>query len=88
MENIKQKIRDYIIENFLFGDTDFEFDDDTSFMDAGIIDSTGILELITFIEETFNIEVNDEEILPSNLDSLNKLENFINSKIKDDVLVQ
>ncbi len=80
MADIKEELREYIVENFLFGDSDFEFDEDTSFMDSGILDSTGILELITFVESTFNITINDDEVLPDNLDSLKNLEAFIRKK--------
>ncbi len=80
MADIKQTLREYIVENFLFGDTDFEFDDETSFMDSGILDSTGILELITFVESTFEITIDDDEVLPENLDSLKSLEAFITTK--------
>ena len=80
MSDIKKELRDYIVENFLFGDTDSEFEDDTSFMDSGILDSTGILELINFVESTFNINIDDDEVLPENLDSLNNLEAFITQK--------
>ncbi len=80
MELIKEKIREYIVQNFLFGDTETQFSDDDSFMEQGIIDSTGILELIQFIEREFGIKVNDDEILPANLDSLNNLEKYISRK--------
>lgn len=80
MEDIKTTIKSYIVENFLFGDTDTVIDDDDSFMESGILDSTGILELITFIESTYNIKLDDDEILPENLDSLNNLEAFIKKK--------
>ena len=80
MADIKKELRDYIVENFLFGDDEYEFDEETSFMDSGILDSTGILELITFVESTFNITIDDDEVLPENLDSLNNLEAFINKK--------
>jgi len=80
MAEIKNEIREYIVENFLFGDTDTVFADDDSFMENGLLDSTGILELIMFLENTFNIKVDDEEIIPENLDSLDRLESFINTK--------
>lgn len=80
MEEIKSEIKAYIIENFLFGDTETVIEDDDSFMESGILDSTGILELITFIEERYDIKLDDEELLPENLDSLNNLEAFINRK--------
>jgi len=80
MEDIKTTIKSYIVENFLFGDTDTVIDDDDSFMESGILDSTGILELITFIEGKYDIKLDDDEILPENLDSLNNLEEFIKKK--------
>ena len=80
MSDIKTDIKEYIVENFLFGDTETAIADDGSFMENGILDSTGILELIMYLENTFGIQVDDEEIVPENLDSLDKLESFINKK--------
>jgi acyl carrier protein len=76
MKQRPDKIRDFIVENFLFGE-DNELKNDTSFLEEGIIDSTGVLELIEFLEEEFNIEIADEEMIPENLDSLNNLEKFM-----------
>ena len=76
----KDKLRLYILENFLFTDDQSELDDDDSFMDKGIIDSTGILELIFFLEEEFSVKVEDEEMIPDNLDSINKVIKFLDSK--------
>lgn len=80
MNDIKKQVREFIIENFLFGDDD-GLHDSTSFLDEGIIDSTGILELVTFLEETFSITVEDEELVPENLDSLNNIDAFLKKKI-------
>jgi len=55
--------------------------DDTSFLEEGIIDSTGVLELVTFLEEEFEIEVNDEELIPENLDSINNVTAYLEGKI-------
>ena len=66
---MKEKIREFIIENFLFGQ-DEGLKDDSSFLDEGIIDSTGILELVNFIEEEYSITVDDEDLIPENLDSI------------------
>jgi acyl carrier protein len=76
MDKTKQRIRAFIIENFLFGE-DNDLKDDTSFIEEGIIDSTGVLELIEFIEEEFDIQIDDEDMIPENLDSLNNLEKFL-----------
>ena len=80
MEGIKEPIREYIIQNFLFGDTETVFSDSDSFMENGILDSTGILDIILFIENTYNIKIDDDEIVPDNLDSLDNLEKFITMK--------
>jgi len=73
------EISEFIVNNFLFGDGS-SLKNDTSFLENGIIDSTGILEVITFIEETFDIKVEDNELLPENLDSIDNLVRFIQIK--------
>lgn len=77
----KQKIKAFIIDNFLFGEAG-DLSDDTSFLEEGIIDSTGVLELIEFLEEEFDIMIDDEDMIPENLDSLNNLEKFIAKLLK------
>lgn len=79
MSEIKDKLREFIIENFLFGEAD-GLKDETSFLDEGIIDSTGILEVIDFLEEEFSIDVDDEELIPENLDSIKNLEAYVTKK--------
>ena len=80
--NIKSEIRKYIIENFLYGNDDNTLNDNVSFLENGIIDSTGVLELVSFVQETFGIKVKDDELIPNNFDSLSKLEAFIVNKQK------
>jgi len=75
----KTKIRNFIVENFLFGDAN-GLADDTSFLREGIIDSTGILELVAFLENEFPITVDDEELVPENLDSINSLAIYLEKK--------
>jgi acyl carrier protein len=77
---MKSTIRKYILENLLFTEDESALHDDESFLDAGIIDSTGVMEIILFIEENFGFRVNDEEMLPANLDSVNNLATFIRCK--------
>ena len=77
--SIETRIRAYIAENFLFGDTD-QLAVADSFLDKGIIDSTGILEIIMFLEEQFGIKVADSEMLPENLDSIGNIVRFIEKK--------
>jgi len=76
--NSANKIRAFIVENFLFGNNDFR--DETSFLDDGIIDSTGVLELVAFLEEEFAIIVEDEELIPENLDSIDNIVAFLERK--------
>jgi acyl carrier protein len=80
MEEIRQKIRKYILDSFLFTAKEDSLDNDKSFLQNGIIDSTGILEVIGFIEEEFGIKVEDEEIVPANLDSINLISGYITRK--------
>ena len=75
-----EKIRAFVVDNFLFGDGSC-LKDDTSFLEERIIDSTGILQIISFLEEEFAIKIKDDEILPENLDSLNNMTAFLHSKL-------
>ncbi len=79
MSDVQNKIRSFIVDNFLFGD-DEGLESGTSFLDEGIVDSTGILELIEFISEEFEITVEDEELIPENLDSIDNVTAFIGRK--------
>lgn len=79
MSEIKDKVRAFIVENFLF-EEDENLKEDTSFLENGIIDSTGILELVTFLEETYEFAVEDDELIPENLDSIANMENYIKKK--------
>ncbi len=78
--DIREQIKSYIAETFLFSDDGFEFSDDDSFLDEGIVDSMGVLEIIMFLEETFGFSVEDEEIKPENFDSVNNLYSYIQRK--------
>jgi acyl carrier protein len=74
---VAAEIRSFIVSNFLFGQEGKGFADDVSFLENGIIDSTGLLELVTFIEQTYGISVADRELLPDNLDSLQNVSRFV-----------
>ena len=80
MSETRDKIREFIVENFLFG-SDEELTDEVSFLDEGIIDSTGILELVSFLEEDFGITVEDEELVPENLDSIKNVVAYLEGKM-------
>lgn len=77
---VKDKLTQFFEENFMV-ELDDGFSENNSFLESGVIDSTGVLELVTFLEETFGIKVEDDEIIPENLDSLDNIANYINSKI-------
>lgn len=81
MNDIKTKVRQYVLDNFLMGGDPDRVTDSVSFIDKGIIDSTGVLELVSFIQETFNIRVEDAEMIPENLDSLEKIEKYVHGKL-------
>lgn len=78
---LEGEIREFIVENFLFGDGARLAGND-SFLQKGIVDSTGMLEIIGFIEEKYGIEVEDNELIPDNLDSVNNLVNYVGRKMK------
>ena len=78
--DIRSEIRNFILDNFMMGRDESELADKDSLLDKGIIDSTGVLELVSFIEETFEFAIDDEELVPENLDSIENLVNFINKK--------
>jgi len=80
MTDYKQNIRKFVVDNFLFGQAG-NLKDDTSFLDGGIIDSTGVLELAMHIETTYGIKVKDDELVPENLDSINAVAGFLEKKL-------
>jgi acyl carrier protein len=77
--SIAEQVRAFVTTNFYVPDPSI-LTDDTSLLDQGIVDSTGVLEVITFLEETFQVTVNDDEILPDNLDSIHRIAAFIARK--------
>lgn len=76
---IPQKVRSFLVENFLMGQ-DYTFEDSDSFLENGIIDSTGVLQLVAFLEETYGITVEEEELMPENLDSINNISAYLTRK--------
>jgi|SRR3954462_756038 acyl carrier protein len=77
---IESALRKFVIDNFLYGKGGETLSDTTSFLDTGLIDSTGVLELVLFLESTFGIEVPDEDVVPDNLDSIARLCAYIGRK--------
>lgn len=80
MMRYEPEIRKFIADKFLFGD-DKKLESDVSLLEAGIIDSTGILELINHLEERYGIKVNDDELVPENLDTIASISAFLSKKI-------
>ena len=80
MQDVKQTVREYILENFLMGSAGSDLGDDQSFLDHHIIDSTGFIELVMFLETTYGIKIQDEEMIPENLDSLSQIARFVSGK--------
>jgi len=77
--NFLTLIKQFIIDNFLFGD-EAKLTNETLIFEKGIVDSTGVLELVAFIEDNFQVRVTDEELIQDNFSSLNAIEKFLNSK--------
>ena len=80
MNQLKTELRRYITENFLFGQDDTALTDDASFLEKGLIDSTGVLEIVAHLEQEYRVSVEDEELIPQNFDSLNSLAAYVSRK--------
>jgi acyl carrier protein len=78
--NVDTEIRNFIVENFLFGDTGVPLEEEDSLLQKGLIDSTGILEIVSFIEEKYGISVEDDELVPENLDSIDSIAKYVSRK--------
>jgi acyl carrier protein len=78
--NIESQIRDYIAKNLLFSSNGYRYADETSFLEEGIVDSQGVMELVLFVEDAFSIQVDDQEIIPDNFDSVSNLAAYIRRK--------
>ena len=76
---IGSEIRDFVVTNFLFGKGD-DLRDDESLLENGVIDSTGVLELVSYLQERFDMRIEDDEIVPANLDSIRNLVQFVSRK--------
>ena len=89
MEPLIRELRQFIVDSFLFGDDSgrFVFSDDDSFQERGIVDSTGILELVCHLEEKYAISIADDELMPENLDSLSSIARFVGRKRVDPAAV-
>lgn len=80
MDDIEKQVLEFIIDNYLFGNTEEAPEPEASFLELQLIDSTGVLELVQFLEATFEIQIGDDELVPDNLDSIRKIAKFVGKK--------
>ena len=80
MASVESVVREFIVNNFLFGDTERKLSNNDSLLEHEIVDSTGIMELVLFLEEQYGIEIDTSELVPANLDSIGKVVAFIGRK--------
>ncbi len=82
MDSVEELLRRYIADNILFSSNGYPHQDDTSFLENGIVDSMNVLELVMFVEQKFGVKVEDSEIVPDNFDSVARLADFVRRKQK------
>ena len=80
MNDIKQTVKAYIVDTMLMGADGSDIADDTSFLERSLLDSTGVLELVNYLQDTYKIEIEDQELTPENLDSLDRIAAFVTRK--------
>ncbi len=80
---VEQELREFVVRNFLYGDESAGLEETDSFIERGIIDSTGVLEIVSFLETRFGIAMRDDELVPDNLDSIEKIARFVLGKRKE-----
>jgi len=81
---IERELRNFVIDNFLFGQADESFSNDDSFLEKGMIDSMGVLTLVDFVKDKYAIAVEDEELIPENWDSVRRITVFVEKKLNSD----
>jgi acyl carrier protein len=82
MSSLYDDIRNFVIQNFMFGQG-AQLADEDSFLEAGLIDSTGVLELVGYLETQYGITVADEDLVPANLDSVDRVVRFVEGKMRE-----
>ena len=78
---LQEEIRGFIVDTFLFGEEE-GLEEDSSFLAEGIVDSTGIMQLVSFLQEQYLVAIEDEELIPDNLDSIKRVTTFIEGKMR------
>ena len=81
MQQIEQEVRQFVIENFVFENDNDDFSNDDSFFDTGLLDSMGVLTLVEFVREKYRISIEDDELLPENWDSVNRIATFVQARL-------
>ncbi len=81
MMEVETQIKQFVLDNFLFGGSPDDVDEDVSLLDTGIMDSLGVLQLVSFVEETFSIQVEDVDVVPDNFDSVRSLATYTRRKV-------
>jgi acyl carrier protein len=79
--DIESEIKSFIAKNLLYSGDGFKYGEDVSFLEEGIVDSIGVMELVAFVEEKYQIQVNDQDVTPDNFDSVNRLANYIRKNL-------
>ncbi|RLJ15817.1 acyl carrier protein [bacterium endosymbiont of Escarpia laminata] len=77
---VREEIRSYVLDNYLFTDDQSKLEDDNSFLETGILDSNGVMEIIFFLEDEYGVSISQEEMIPENLDSVSRIVQFVESK--------
>ncbi|GIK43470.1 MAG: hypothetical protein BroJett011_73030 [Chloroflexota bacterium] len=85
IQDLKASIRHYIAQNLLYSSNGFKYDDNASFLEEGIVDSLGIMDLIMFIQENFGVTIKDAELTPDNFDSVNRIALYTQYKLRETV---
>ena len=88
MQQIEQEVRQFVIENFVFESDNRSFSNDDSFFDTGLLDSMGVLTLVEFVKEKYGISVEDDELLPENWDSVNRIATFVQARLSPALVSQ
>ncbi len=77
---VREEIRNYVLDNYLFTDDQSKLEDDNSFLETGILDSNGVMEIIFYLEDEYGVAISQEEMIPENLDSVSRIVKFVASK--------
>jgi acyl carrier protein len=81
---LKDELRQFVTDNFMYGKPCEGFADDDSFIERGIIDSTAVMELVAYLEKHYRITLHDKDLIPDNLDSVDRLARFVKSRVQPD----